>query len=83
MKTIGVALVIFAVILAGLAIAYLATSQQGTESIGVSQEELNTLAAGSPELNLPEDIGNEENMPNPDEIVIDENGVTMDLPEST
>ena len=82
MKALGMFLVAFAVILVGLAIAHLIANQQGTWSIGVGQEELNTLAAGSPELNIPEDIGTEGNMPDPEEIVVDENEVVMDLPES-
>ena len=82
MKALGMFLVAFAVILVGLAIVHLIANQQGAGSIGVDQEELNTLAAGSPGLNVSEDIGTEENMPDPEEIVVDENEVTMDLPES-
>jgi hypothetical protein len=67
-------------VLAVLAFYYAGQQSGNTPQIGVSQEEINNLAA-NPELNVPSDIGAEENLPNPEtDIVVDENDVTMELP---
>lgn len=59
---------------------YYAGQQGQVPQVGVSEEEINNLAT-SPELNTPADIVTEENIPNPEEeIVVDENDVTMELP---
>ena len=84
MKGNAVAIIVAVVVLAAVAaVIYLAsnsTPTNGTTSIGVSENEINSIGQYS-ELNLPSDVGTDENVPDPEStIVVDENDVSLDIP---
>jgi|GEM_PF-6152184 len=89
MKGNTVAIIVAVVVLVAVAavayfaVAYFAAagkSTQGSPSIGVSENEINSIGQYS-DLNLPSDVGSDENVPDPEStIVVDENDVSLDLP---
>ncbi len=84
MKGVDAVAIAVIVVLAIAAVAwyFYASPHPSTPATGVSASEINSIGAGYGEMNLPQSIGGEGNLPNPDTISVDTNDINMDLPPS-
>ena len=59
---------------------YYAAGHQSLPTAGVSPSEINSIGSGYSDMNLPQSLGGEENIPDPNAITVDANDMNMDLP---